>query len=125
MAEAKGLSADKVMAAIGNPCGLSGETVWKAHRISVRRLLTLDEYISVVRSILDSCSDEDGNIIPELIEFAIRVNIITAYSAIELPEDGSSLYAVIFGSNLYEVVCGVASERQINAIRDAVMLYAK
>lgn len=100
--------------------GISGKQYkkvqWHSAEIIVRPFLTIDEYIEVIKQIMRDCRDPDGNIVPELIDFAIRINIICAYASIELPEDMKDCYYIIYASDLYETILSSISKCQVKSI---------
>ncbi len=109
--------------------GLSGKqykkVVWHTSEIIVKQILTIKEYMDVVHNILNSCQDPEGNAAPELLDFAIRINIISAYGFVQMPEDIDTLYYVAYASDLYDTICSAINKGQLEAIKQSVMLYIK
>ena len=97
---------------------------WDSYDIVVKQLLSVDEFINVVRAVFKDCKipDTENMVQLELIDFAIKTNIISAYANVELPEDLSNLYNLIYGTDLYETVCDNVSKAQLKSIIDSVML---
>lgn len=97
---------------------------WDGYDIVVKQLLSADEFIEVVRAVFRDCRipDTDNMVQLELVDFAIKTNIISAYANVELPEDLSSLYNLMYGTDLYETVCDNISKIQLQSIIDSVML---
>ena len=58
----------------------------------------------------------------ELIDFAIRVNILLSYAFVDLPNDPNTLYYVIYCSDLFDVVCRAINQRQLQSIYRAISL---
>lgn len=97
---------------------------WDGYDIVVKQLLSADEFIEVVRAVFRDCRipDTDNMVQLELIDFAIKTNIVSAYANVELPEGLSDLYNLIYGTDLYESVCDNVSEIQLKSIINSIML---
>lgn len=107
--------------------GVSGKQykkiVWHTSEIIVKPMLSISEYVQTVRKILNACRGPEDSIALELIDFAIRSNIISAYSFVQMPEDIDELYYIVYVSDLYDKICSVANKDQIESIKKSVMLY--
>lgn len=114
-----------IMSVVGNPCEKVMQTTWGNRKIPIRRMLRIDEYVDLIRKIIDNCRTDDESIGLELVDFSIRINIISAFTGLDLPDDVNDMFSLAYGSNLYDVVCAHASQKQIEAIRETVMLYVK
>lgn len=99
---------------------------WHSKQLVLKQFLPVQDYMTVVHDILRDCQPPDGGEIAlELIDFAIRSNIIAAYAFVELPEDVNKLYYIVYASDLYDVVLANANKKQIDAIIRSVMFYLK
>ena len=96
---------------------------WHGLQLEVRPIITAKEYMSLVHSIVDDCKAPDEGCAVELVDFAIKANIIATYTNVELPNDLQDLYNVVYASDLYDIVCTVVKQSQIEAIYRAVNLY--
>lgn len=110
--------------------GISGKqykTVqWHTSELVIKQILTVEEYMATVNNILHDCkAPNSDDVAVELIDFAIKANIISAYSFVELPKDINSMYYIVYASDLYETVLSQANKKQIESIIDSVMLYLK
>lgn len=118
--ELKPLSAATIKKLNGHPETQFKNATWHSMNIQIRMMLSLDDFISTVHTSIENCTDSNGNFTFELIDFALRINIIVAYAYVEMPEDINDLYMIAYASGLYELVCSVANTNQIDAIRDCV-----
>lgn len=104
--------------------GVSGKqykTVqWHSSQIVMKPLLNMEEYINTVKNIVADCADANGDVAIELLDFSIRVHIISAYAFVELPEDINQLYYIAYQSDLYDTTVGVANKAQVESIRRSV-----
>ena len=109
--------------------GVSGKQYkkvrWHDRELSIRQMLSVEEYVQTVQNILKDCSDGNQALVPELADFAIRKNIVSSYAFIDLPEDINNMYYVLYASDVYDLVCSVGNEDQIESIIRSVMLYMK
>lgn len=109
--------------------GVSGKQYktiqWHGAQIVIRQFLDMSNFIATVHAIIDDCSDPDGNISKELIDFATKLHIIAAYSFVELPDDLEQLYYITYASDLYEVIVKNANSSQIEAIINTAQSYMR
>lgn len=104
--------------------GVSGKQYkkiqWHSTTITVKQTLSIEEYIDTIHSIIQSCMTPEKTCAVELLDFAIRSNIITSYTFVELPESLDDMFYIVYSSDLYEVVCKNASSSQIESIKTTV-----
>lgn len=96
---------------------------WHGHEISVRPVISANEYMTLIHNVLSECTTEDDNVAIEMLDCAIKAHIIMTYASVDLPEDFQELFNAVYASGLYETVCSVASKTQIDAIYESVKLY--
>lgn len=118
------ISFDAIRRIVGQPVAKYVKADWHSMTIQIRYLLSIQEYIELVHKIIDMCTTPSGEFAVELSDFALRSNIIIAYSMIEMPSDYTDMYAVAYDSGLYEAVLGAANAGQIQAIQKYIELYA-
>lgn len=102
----------------------SKKVVWHTSEVLIKHLLTLSEFVSTVRKIIDNCKSPDGKIAVELLDFSTRVGIITSYASVHVPEDINELYYIAYASGLYELICKNANESQICSVINTVHIMA-
>ena len=95
---------------------------WHSHELKVNQILSFDEFRALIRNIAKDCSSPDGEVVFELIDFAIRVNILLSYAFVDLPNDPNTLYYVIYCSDLFDVVCRAINQRQLQSIYRTISL---
>lgn len=93
---------------------------WHTEEIIVKNMLSMDEFVDVVRKIIGDCMSKDGDIAIELIDFSIKVNIISYYSFVELPDDINELYSIVYSSDLFTTICNSVNAAQIDSIYKTV-----
>ncbi len=121
---AKKISSNDLKLIAGTSGGQLKTIQWHARNLTLRQFLTLHEYISVVNGIINDCKKPDGSIAVELIDFAFRMNVISSYAYVEMPEDIDNIYYIVYASDLFDNVYRYANSAQIDSIRNSVMTIA-
>ena len=98
------------------------KVAWHTSELVVKSFLTMKEYFDTVHSILDDCTDKDGAVVYEMVDFATKLNVIISYALIELPDDIDELYYIVYETDLYKTVYSFANKDQIDAIVSSVDL---
>ena len=117
---AKKLSSNDLKLIAGMSGGQLKTIQWHARNLTLRQFLTLHEYISIVNDIVNDCKKPDGSIAVELIDFAFRMNVISSYAYVEMPEDIDSIYYIVYASDLFDTIYRYANSAQIDSIKHAV-----
>lgn len=97
--------------------------VWRGLNIVVRNMIKIEETLDMVNSIMEACtSNKDGviNCYPELMDFAVRANVVLRYSNVHLPADTREQYKILYGTDLYDVIRENTNKPQIASIENAV-----
>ncbi len=89
--------------------------------LMVQRTLTLNNAIEFVRNTVSMVVDEEsGEYLPEVFDFALKLNVLMSYAGIPVPKDFNKAYKVIYESNLYESVMEVINKEQYYILEDAI-----
>ena len=124
MGDIKALTANDLIRVTGVKGKQYQRVPWHTETVIMRHTIDASEFMAVVLDTVKDCKSPEGVIAPELVDFAFRVNVVSAYAAVELPEDGMMLYYIMYASDLYDTVCRYANKAQIDAAKEAVMMYA-
>lgn len=92
---------------------------WNGVGIKVQRTIGISDMMDFVRSVVDSCFDE-GMYLPELLDFAFRVNVVKKFTDISLPAGSERQYALLYRTDIYTRVLAEVDGDQFRAICDAV-----
>lgn len=115
MGQPKTLSANELRRVAG-VWGKQYQTVqWHSAQLVVRHSLGINEYISLIRSIVADCGPKDGEVAYELFDFSVRLNVVLAYAFVELPEDIEGAFYILYNSDLYDTVRKYANTAQISS----------
>lgn len=93
---------------------------WGGYEICVTRTITLPKMLEFVANAAESCFGDDGSFIPEIMDFAVKSNIISMYTNIKLPKDLKKQYELLYMTNLCEEVVKQINNQQITEILNSV-----
>lgn len=92
--------------------------------IEVTPVISMSAFDNCVARIVDMLYDDDGNYVPNLKEFFIRIVLLFAYTNVRFPDDVgnvlSDLYELVYRTTFYNDVMKAASAEQVSEIRSAV-----
>ena len=119
------LSAQQLMLQVSPTDYQYKELQWHHNlRLRVRSFLRVGEMGNLVRDILEAvCKKDDGRLYPEMLDYAMRAGIVSYYADVELPEKIDDQYRLLYTTDLYDKVIGVANQGQVAAVREAVRMY--
>ena len=69
-----------------------------------------------VNDVVLSCFQEDGGFVPEVMDFAIRSNILSKYANFSLPDKLEHRYEIIYKTDIIDLVCSRINGAQLNEI---------
>jgi len=81
-----------------------GEIEWNGLKIKIRSTVSLKYMLIFVDYVVKACFSNSGEYIPEIMDFAIKSATIKYYTNIELPEDTSKQYKLVYGTDLFEKI---------------------
>lgn len=84
--------------------------------IEVKKNLSLPEAVAFVSNVVQLCFAENGEYMPELKDFGIRLNVIARYTNIELDDSTGNVYDVLYGNDLFETVLSEIDNGQLKSI---------
>lgn len=118
----KSLQADISDILSSNDRYCTDEIKWRSHNIKIKHTLSINEYLNVMQRIAQDCkvSGTENVVRIELIDFAIKTSIISAFSNVKLPENINDLYYIVYGTDLYDVICKNISKIQLESIISSV-----
>lgn len=95
---------------------------WYEHRLKIRTLLNPQEVISFIECVLSICFGKEENDYPkpDLLDYAIKVNVIVRYGLVNISDDLNEQYELVYGTNLYDTIKKNISQSQIQYIEDCI-----
>ena len=98
------------------------QVAWHTTTVTIKQILSIQEYMETVQNIFRDCKTPDDGVAIELLDFAIRVNIISAYAFVNFPDNIDELYYFVYASDLYDLICANANKAQIESIKRTVKM---
>lgn len=119
MEKVKKITAEQLRGANNAP---SHRTVmWHGIAVTLRPLLPLVEVTQFVNSVMDSCYDKEHDVfVPDMIDFAFRVNAVSRYACVELPESIEEQYSILYNTDIFDTIVSYANAAQLQSIKDAI-----
>lgn len=93
---------------------------WYGTDIHIRRSLPFTEALSFVDEVVSSCFQTNYGFMPELIDFAIKRNILKRYTNISLPEKLEHSYKIIYTTDIIDFVCKHINMKQVDELVVAI-----
>ena len=93
---------------------------WHGVEITVKYTLGLTDMMEFVHDAAESCFSESGTFVPEVMDFAIKSNILSRYARFTLPDNLEHRYALIYETDAVDVVCEHINERQLLEITASI-----
>lgn len=94
---------------------------WNGMKISVKKYIDIYNMISIVKNASSLCFSEDsGEYMPELVDFATKMLVVDTYTNINKCIDVVKKYDVICRTDLFDIVSSVIDESQLACIFDGV-----
>lgn len=119
MEKVKKITAEQLRGANNVP---SHRTVmWHGIAVTLRPLLSLVEVTQFVNSVMDSCYDKEHDVfVPDMMDFAFRVNAVSRYACVELPESIEEQYSILYNTDIFDTIVSYANAAQLQSIKDAI-----
>ena len=89
---------------------------WCDIEVRIKKTLSFTEMMEFVNDVVLSCFQEDGGFVPEVMDFAIKNNILTKYANFSLPDNLEHRYEIIYKTDAVDMVCSKISGAQLNEI---------
>lgn len=93
---------------------------WHDIELAVKHTVGFTDMMEFTHDVAESCFSESGAFVPEVMDFAIKSNILTRYTNLTLPEELEHRYALIYGSDIVDIVCEHINREQLQEITTAV-----
>lgn len=96
--------------------------MWHGVQVILRKFISFRECVDCVEEVLRI---SDNGYRAEMVDFALRANVLMLYTNIGLPSDIEAQYRLLYGSDIYHFILANVNEEQVNSIRYAVELRIK
>ena len=100
----------------------SGTTTheWRGIEIEINYSLGFTDMMEFVHEAAESCFSEAGTFVPEVMDFAIKSNILTRYANFNLPDKLEHKYALVYNTDAIDAVCQHINMEQLREITAAI-----
>lgn len=94
---------------------------WCGLEITIKKTLSLTEVIKFVEDVAETCFAEGTNdYIPEVIDFAIKSNVLEMYTNLSLPKSNDARYALIYQTDVFDEIIKYINTVQFDEMRDSI-----
>lgn len=93
---------------------------WYGAEIEYKKNISMENMVTFVDEVVNSCFDKDGDFIPAFKDFLIRTFTIQMYTNVRLPQDITKQYDILFGGDLYDTLLRYIDYRQYESILMAI-----
>lgn len=115
------ISFDTFIEGLGEYYSPTIEVQWNGINITVKKSLSVEETMQFVHNVADMCFSEEGEYHPEIMDFAIRCEILTRYANFDLPDNVGKRYWMVYASNVVEVICAHINIEQLSQIKESIV----
>jgi len=96
------------------------EEKWYDVDIKIQRNLSFTDTLTFVNDVVQSCFQDNDTYMPEVLDFAIRSNIIKRYTNVSLPDNLEHRYSILYNSDLVDFISRYINMRQLQDITDSI-----
>lgn len=93
---------------------------WYDVEVKMRRSLPFTEVLAFVDDVVQSCFQRNGAYVPEVLDFAIKSNIIGKYTNVSMPDNLEHRYAILYNSDLVDFVCQHINMQQLQEMVSSI-----
>ena len=93
---------------------------WYGADIIIKHSIGLSDVLEFVNNVVESCFGESGNFIPEVMDFAIKGNILTKYANLTMPENLEHRYDLIYQTDIVDEVCKRINRAQLQEVISSI-----
>lgn len=115
----KRISINKLEAAVKDCLGEVRTVDWRGLEIEIRRTIPFSVVMVIVDGVANACFD-DGKFVPERMDYVLRSCIVQFYTNLSMPSNAEKQYAILYSTDLYDVVLQYINPEQYYSIVDAV-----
>lgn len=89
---------------------------WYDAEVKIKHSISFTEMLTFVNDVVMSCFQKDGGFMPEVLDFAIKSNILTKYANFSMPDNLEHRYEIIYNTDAVDFVCRYINMAQLNEI---------
>lgn len=89
---------------------------WYGVTVTIKKSLAFKEMLEFVNDVVMSCFQDKNGFMPEVVDFAIKSNILSRYANFSLPDKLEHRYEIIYCTDAVNFVCQYINNEQLNEI---------
>lgn len=93
---------------------------WRGLEVSLKQNLSFTEVLEFVNDVVMSCFQEKSGFMPEVMDFAIKSNILSKYANFSLPDNLEHRYEIVYNSDAVDFVCQNINMQQLREITASI-----
>lgn len=115
------ISAAAFEKAVGNEDLCAADFEWNGLNITVKKFLSLKEFVQFVKICTDACINQNTNAyVPEAKDIAIKSLAVQFYTNITLPENMEKQYDLICRSHIFDEILRFADSEQFGVLTGVI-----
>ena len=93
---------------------------WRGLDVTVSRRLGFADMMKFVDGVVNLCFSDDGTYLPEIMDFAIRCNVLEMYANFTLPSNIEKRYELVYACDAYSAIMGAIDRNQFDVMMRAI-----
>lgn len=93
---------------------------WYGVEVNMKQTLPFMDMMAFVDDVVKSCFQKNGTYVPEVLDFAIKSNIISKYTNVSLPDNLEHRYMILYSSDIVDFVCKSINMPQLQEIVSSI-----
>jgi hypothetical protein len=89
---------------------------WCGIDVTIKKNLSFKDMLEFVNDVVDSCFQDDGRFMPEIVDFAVKSNILTKYANYSLPDKLDHRYEILYYTDAVGFVTQYINNEQLSEI---------
>ena len=85
-------------------------------QITIKRRLDLRSMLEFASNVTESCFHENYGFMPEMMDFAIRSNLVSCYTNVRLPQNLEKQYDMLYRLDLVDLIYGTIDRQQFDEL---------
>lgn len=93
---------------------------WYDVEVKMRKSLPFTEMLAFVDDVVQSCFQKNGAFVPEVLDFAVKSNVISKYTNVSMPDNLEHRYAILYNTDLVDFVFQHINMQQLQEMVTAI-----
>lgn len=93
---------------------------WGGADVVIKKQLSLKDMLTFASNVSDSCFSDEYGFMPEMLDFAIRSNVLEMYANFNLPNNIEKRFELLYRTDAFDMVMENIDRHQFDTLIDAV-----